>query len=249
MIDYNINNLDRFISIFDGDNTEQDYSRFVTTDLSRQIPTEFSHFGAPGYYSPIINEDVDEDDDSDYSFNWAQSVLYPDGDLIDDSYGVQSDEQIEDSQDNNETIDLSLPSLKQSTSYDVNTAISEIKRLTKYKLDYNGKIKGSKNSNKSAKECARHVRLALLKCGINITEGKTARKAKDYADILKASKHWKQISSSETQAGDVCVINYGTYGHLALYDGKQWISDFIQNSANVYGDRAKSKTYYFRYIG
>lgn len=243
MIDYTVNNLDKFVSIFD-EADDSNYSRFVTTDLSKEIPTEFSHFGAPGYYRPIISQENDIKSD----YNWAQSVLQPDGDFISEEYAMP-DEQINEPTNNSKgEIDLSLPSLKDA-SYDVNTAISEIKKLTKYKLNSAGKVVGSKPSNSSAKECARHVRLAFLKCGINITEGKAAGRAKDYVNILKNSKHWKQIDPSEVQAGDVCAINYGVYGHLALYDGKQWISDFIQNSADVYGNKAKNRTYYFRYIG
>ena len=34
-------------------------------------------------------------------------------------------------------------------------------------------------------------------------------------------------------------------GHVQVYDGKQWVSDFKQNGYNPYHDDTKSKAYRF----
>ena len=50
--------------------------------------------------------------------------------------------------------------------------------------------------------------------------------------------------------GDITVTentNGHEYGHIAMYSGDQWISDFKQNSEYVYRDQPK--VHYYRYVG
>ena len=67
---------------------------------------------------------------------------------------------------------------------------------------------------------------------------------------------WTQLPDDTTtfQRGDVCVIKgLGTKGrgHISMYDGKQWVSDFYQNGWDVYHGRAKrgKNTHFYRYNG
>lgn len=49
------------------------------------------------------------------------------------------------------------------------------------------------------------------------------------------------------QPGDVAVIANGSAGHVAMWSGKEWISDFRQGaSANPYKDKTL-KVRYFRH--
>ena len=50
--------------------------------------------------------------------------------------------------------------------------------------------------------------------------------------------------------GDVCVTVNNGYGHLAFYNGNQWISDFRQRGPHVYSySKDGQNTFYFRYTG
>lgn len=53
-----------------------------------------------------------------------------------------------------------------------------------------------------------------------------------YEDILPRLG-FAEIQESEVQQGDICVLSQNSksgFGHIAIYDGKQWISDFKQKS-------------------
>lgn len=43
------------------------------------------------------------------------------------------------------------------------------------------------------------------------------------------------VNACKKQAGDVCVMRHGEYGHVCMFTGKDWISDFKQNNGwNAY---------------
>jgi len=82
--------------------------------------------------------------------------------------------------------------------------------------------------------CARSVRKALEAGGLN-TEGHPSS-AKDYTPFLK-NKGFQIIDNKnyEPQKGDIAVISAfigetktHPYGHIQMYTGNQWISDFKQ---------------------
>lgn len=86
--------------------------------------------------------------------------------------------------------------------------------------------------SKSHGKCAKFVRQALEAGGIN-TDGRPVS-AKDYGPFLE-SKGFDSVpaSSFTPQAGDIVVINSipgHPHGHIAMYDGKQWVSDFKQQT-------------------
>jgi hypothetical protein len=80
-------------------------------------------------------------------------------------------------------------------------------------------------------QCAQWVRQALDAGGFDDSGHPTD--AKNYGPFL-TSKGFSDVGSSDSspQAGDVVVIqNYpggSVPGHIAMYDGSQWVSDFVQ---------------------
>jgi hypothetical protein len=79
----------------------------------------------------------------------------------------------------------------------------------------------------STGHCAKFVRLAIERGGIVI--GRT-QDAKDYGQSL-ISAGFYEVRSSYVQKGDVVVIqpiaNHPS-GHMAMFDGQIWVSDFKQ---------------------
>ncbi|TDN63567.1 CHAP domain-containing protein [Paraburkholderia sp. BL10I2N1] len=74
--------------------------------------------------------------------------------------------------------------------------------------------------------CARYVREAIQRGGISIAH---TYSAKNYGDSLIRAGFY-EVSGSP-QRGDVIVIQpiaRHPDGHMAMYDGTQWISDFKQ---------------------
>ncbi len=91
---------------------------------------------------------------------------------------------------------------------------------------------------KSAHLCARYVENALRAGGVNVA----GANANQLAPELKQAGFVAVSSSSNTngytpQAGDVVIIDpnaKSNIGHTAMYDGRQWVSDFKQQNMNPY---------------
>lgn len=92
---------------------------------------------------------------------------------------------------------------------------------------------------KSVGRCARYVRSMLEAGGMN-TEGRPVS-AYQYAGYLpkKGFKHIASLSTKSEQAawsnsnalpGDIAVMAHGQHGHICMFTGKQWVSDFVQNN-------------------
>ena len=84
---------------------------------------------------------------------------------------------------------------------------------------------------KSQSKCAKAVRLALEAGGLD-TSGRPAAAA-DYNDGFLQSLGFIEVSPENytPQAGDIVVHERQDghpYGHIAMYDGTEWISDFVQ---------------------
>lgn len=88
---------------------------------------------------------------------------------------------------------------------------------------------------KSVGKCARYVRIALQSAGYKFTGLPSAYM---YANGTLSSAGFGQISTSTPyQVGDVIVIAKSgkhIHGHICIWDGKNWISDFIQRKWNPY---------------
>ena len=119
-----------------------------------------------------------------------------------------------------------------------------------YRKDDKGRVaaNGSKPRDMSISKCAGYVKKAIWAGGLPYY---TCNKATDCGDpIMKGG--WKQIyiskagdnymDNSRFEPGDVCIItsfqgkrkNHDA-GHMVLWTGKEWISDFLQGSCYTYG--------------
>ncbi|MDS0788932.1 hypothetical protein OSB94_12575 [Proteus vulgaris] len=95
-------------------------------------------------------------------------------------------------------------------------------------------------------ECAKYVKLALIHGGASI-KNSYIHSAKDYGrwliengfvpvDNTKIQKEGINYSILGQQKGDVVIIERlkklhkpeSIHGHMALFDGKHWVSDYIQ---------------------
>lgn len=96
--------------------------------------------------------------------------------------------------------------------------------------------------NKSHSLCAKYVREALQDAGIRIVvKPSCAYLYKDFLPILGYS-----VVESPYKPGDVVVFmptGNRKYGHIAIYTGEGWVSDFKQKSFYVHSDYLKSKDY------
>ena len=98
--------------------------------------------------------------------------------------------------------------------------------------------------SKSQGMCALYVRNAIMAGGIPLYVGGDAW---SYKYILPAL-NFKMLKNSENlKPGDIVVfqpIGNRKYGHIAMWNGKQWISDFKQKSIIVHSDYLNSNCVY-----
>lgn len=84
--------------------------------------------------------------------------------------------------------------------------------------------------------CSKSVRIALQQCGVPV---KHTKQAKDMHRPLM-NVGFKQLPlNTQPQVGDICVLNaVGRHidGHIAIWNGTQWVSDFKQKGLNVWRD-------------
>jgi RHS repeat-associated protein len=91
-------------------------------------------------------------------------------------------------------------------------------------------------------QCARYCRLGLEAAGFD-SSGRPAS-AGDYGPFLK-SRGAGEVSKTDyaPQMGDIVVFGKNEahpHGHMAVFDGDQWISDFKQKKMNPYRDEASA---------
>lgn len=89
---------------------------------------------------------------------------------------------------------------------------------------------------RSIGRCALYVRKALQAAGYKFTPNPSAYQ---YAHGTLAGAGFSQISANNyvPQVGDVVVFNRTSknpHGHIQIYDGSQWISDFRQSKFSPY---------------
>jgi type VI secretion system secreted protein VgrG len=100
--------------------------------------------------------------------------------------------------------------------YDIDQAVAHIARRAK---------------NEATGKCATYVREALEAGGMNTTGRPVS--AKDYGPFLKTHGFASvPLASHVPTKGDIVVIQPykggSVHGHIAMYDGNQWLSDFKQ---------------------
>lgn len=93
---------------------------------------------------------------------------------------------------------------------------------------------------KSTGKCARFVRIALQKAGYKFD---SVISAYMYVDILPRIGFTKIASNTPPQKGDIVIYGEAPthpHGHIQIYDGRNWISDFIQKSINPYRNKSSA---------
>ncbi|ALD01933.1 MAG: CHAP domain-containing protein [Acinetobacter sp.] len=98
----------------------------------------------------------------------------------------------------------------------------------------------------STQKCAKSIRIALESAGAQFKSHPVA--AADWGNTLMKIGY-RQISPKfdEPKEGDIYIINRTskhTYGHIAGFSGKQWVSDFKQRSYDVYKENGLTYQYY-----
>lgn len=98
-------------------------------------------------------------------------------------------------------------------------------------------------------ECAAYTRRAIEAGGITLQR---TRYAKDYGASLERAGFRRLGRKSKVLAGDVVVFaatGEHREGHMAMFDGRQWISDFVQPRFLPSRDYAGASFVIYRYVG
>lgn len=227
MVEYTINNDFEY-------NLYKDNGKFVTAIFTPISISEFSHFGDVTQEEPVnIDQDI---------LDFATDTLSQENFMIEDQW--QADET-DDVGDYVQDFDLSTWS-PSSTSYNYIPEPTQIS--PNFNVDVAIQYLLKHAQKKSTHKCAAHVRRSLQAGGINMDDRPT--KAGQYLSYFRKKPQWKEINPSEVQKGDVCVIVNSGNGHIAMWTGQNWVSDFIQRGPHVYTYSADGKdTFYFRYTG
>ena len=128
------------------------------------------------------------------------------------------------------------------------TAISASFLLYLRHCDWNGeeaaKYATENALKKSVGLCAMYVRKAMIAGGISLYQGGNAWHYKYLLPILG----FKEIDKKEEKrVGDIVVfqpIGKRRFGHIAIWNGKQWVSDFKQRSIIVHSEYTKKECEY-----
>ena len=100
---------------------------------------------------------------------------------------------------------------------------------------------------KSVGMCALYVRKAIMAGGIPLYMGSDAWSYKYTLPILNFHQVGKK---SEREGGDIVVfqpIGGRRFGHIAIWHGSQWVSDFKQRNLIVHSDYLKEGCEYAIY--
>ena len=98
--------------------------------------------------------------------------------------------------------------------------------------------------SKSVGLCAKYVRKGIVAGGIPLYQGGDAWSYKYLLPLLG----FKKIEDiNDKKVGDIVVfqpIGKRYFGHIAMWNGRQWISDFKQRSIIVHSDYSKDDCEY-----
>nr|WP_245200546.1 peptidoglycan amidohydrolase family protein [Acinetobacter nosocomialis] len=124
--------------------------------------------------------------------------------------------------------------------------ISQSNKKTNLDMDIFAKTLRKRAESKSQGKCAKYVRIALEAAGADTTGHPVP--ASDWGPTL-IKNGYKEVTPAfdHPQKGDIYIITKTAshqYGHIAGYDGIQWISDFRQKSQVIYKDKVNYR--YFR---
>lgn len=104
----------------------------------------------------------------------------------------------------------------------------------------------------SASKCALYVRKALQAAGYNVRPQSSAYMYNN-GEMVRIGFNKIPKENYQPQVGDVIVFNRtptNPHGHIQIYSGSQWVSDFKQPRMMIYGDNHRGYTIYrdARYI-
>jgi hypothetical protein len=97
---------------------------------------------------------------------------------------------------------------------------------------------------RSSHRCAMYCRLGMEAAGLNTADRPQSGDAGDYGPFLL--RHGAQTVAPDSyvpQVGDVVVFDktdQHPFGHIEMYDGHQWVSDFMQHSFSPYRDASST---------
>ncbi|NNH00611.1 CHAP domain-containing protein [Acinetobacter sp. ANC 5414] len=102
------------------------------------------------------------------------------------------------------------------------------------------------SSYSSSQKCAKSIRLALESAGARFQSHPIA--AADWGNTLMKIGY-RQINPKfdAPKEGDIYIIDRTgkhVYGHIAGFNGTQWVSDFKQKSYDVYNEKGLTYKYY-----
>jgi len=92
----------------------------------------------------------------------------------------------------------------------------------------------------SSHRCAMYCRMGMEAAGLNTADRPLSGDAGDYGPFLM--RHGAQAVSQDSyvpQVGDVVVFDKTSqhpFGHIQMYDGHHWVSDFVQHGISPYND-------------
>jgi len=101
--------------------------------------------------------------------------------------------------------------------------------------------------------CAKYVANALEAAGLKFQRQPSAYMYHRNGILSKAGFGLvsKGMQGYTPEIGDVCVVdrfNSHEHGHICIWNGKNWVSDFVQRTPNVYKD-GPGPMYFYRYGG
>lgn len=109
-------------------------------------------------------------------------------------------------------------------------------RHCEWNLDASARYATEHAEKRSVGLCAMYVRKAIRAGGIPLYQGGDAWTYKYLLPLLMFEEVDKE---APRRVGDIVVfqpIGGRRYGHIALWNGKQWVSDFKQRSIIVHSD-------------
>jgi hypothetical protein len=100
---------------------------------------------------------------------------------------------------------------------------------------------------RSSHHCAMYCRMGMEAAGLNTADRPATGDAGDYGPFLL--RHGAQIVPKESyspRVGDVVIFSKTSEhpsGHIEMYDGQRWVSDFKQQSLSPYRDVTSAPPY------
>ena len=99
----------------------------------------------------------------------------------------------------------------------------------------------------SSHHCALFCRLGMEAAGMSTADRPLSGDAADYGPfLLRHGAHVVPLNSYTPQVGDTVIFDKTAQhpnGHMEMYDGHHWVSDFMQHSFSPYRDAASTPSF------